>query len=299
MKKFTLGLFSAMLLTLGACSTDVEDQTQTVGYSTVNLVTPLNGGESFASKGTYKFYFNLTQMKGTVSTSNLMIDNKAYTFQTDTISYGYMGGNGMLIRLQNLKGYLDGNKDMPLSEANFDITSYYYVSNISVPDYVQTPNPYPYVIGQYTAGNWHVATFQEDASYFGVTTTTYAGEGGAVQGYENKEMLYRVIIDISKKTADVIIYNAKFAEPAPSLKAILLKDLKVTWGNGAYTIEGENVVPKVAEGTSWTENPTYVFNQFTMSTENKAMTKATMEYQVAGRFMGNFSGSYVVELESE
>lgn len=296
MKKFTLGLFSAALLALGACSTEVEDQTQTVGYAAVNLITPLNGGEPFASKGSYRFFLNLTQAKGTVSTSSLMIDNKAYSFQTDTVSYSYIGGQGMVIRMQNLKGNLDGDKDMPLSGANFDITSYYYVANISVPGYSQLPeNSYPYVIGQYTAGNWDVATFQEDASYYGVTTTSYAGEGGALQSYTNEEMLYRVIIDIDKKTADVIIYNAKFAEPAPTLQAILLKDLNVTWNQGSYSITGEEVVPGVAEGASWTDNPNYVFNKFEMTTTNRKLTQADMEYQVAGRFNGHFSGSYIID----
>ena len=297
MKKITVGLFSIALLAFGACSTDVDDQTQTVGYSTVNLVTPINGGESFASKGSYKFFLNLTQMKGTVSTSSLMIDNKAYSFQTDTVSYSYMGGQGMIITMNNLQGYLDGDREMPLSDANFDITSYYYVANIAVPDYAQVPDPYPYVIGQYTAGNWSVATFQEDAAYYGVTTTSYTSQNETMQSYTNEDMLYRVMIDVDKKTADIIIYNAKFAEPAPTLQAILLKDLKVTFGNGAYSIEGENIVPGVAEGTSWTENPNYVFDTFKMTTLNKELTQADMSYQVAGRFNGNFNGSYIVKFE--
>lgn len=300
MRKFTLGLFSVALLAMGACSSEVDDQTQTVSYPAVNLISPHDGGEPFASKGSYKFFLNLTQSKGTVSTASLMINNKAYTFQTDTVSYGYVGGNGMLIRLRNLKGNLDGNKEMPLLGANFDITSFFYVANISVPGYTQLPdNAYPYVIGQYSAGDWDVATFQEDASYYGETTTSYAGQEGALQSYKNESMLYRVMINLEKKTADIIIYNAKFAEPAPTLQAILLKDLKVTWKRGAYTIEGENLIPGVAEGSSWTENPNYVFNKFTMNTINKEMTQAEMEYQVAGRFQGNFRGSYVVEFKSE
>lgn len=300
MKKITLGLFSAALLAMGACSTEVEDQTQTVGYPAVNLISPLNGGESFATKGSYKFFLNLTQGKGTVSTTNLMIDNKAYSFQTDTVAYGYVGGNGMLIRMNNLKGYLDGNREMPLSGVNFDITSYYYSSNIQVPGFSQFPeNAYPYVIGQYSAGNWDVATFQEDASYYGETTTSYPGEGGTVESFKNEDMLYRVIIDIDKKTAQVIIYNAKFAAPAPTLQAILLKDLKVTWKHGSYSIEGENVVPEVAEGGAWTENPKYVFNTFAMNTLNRSMTQAEMSYKVAGVFNGYFKGSYVIEFKSE
>lgn len=295
MKKLTLGLFSAFLLALGACSSDVDDTTQTVAYSTVNLVTPLNGGESFASKGTYKFFLNLSKGYASVSTANLMIDNKAHFFQTDTVAYGYAGGNGLLIRMQNLKGNLDNDKSMPLANTIFDITSYYYVPTLAIPSYQQMPDPYPYIIGQYTAGNWQVATFQADCSYLGKTTTSYYDQNGVIQSFENKDMLYRVIVDIDKKTADIIIYNAKFAAPAPTLSAILLKDLAVTYGSGTYSIEGKDVVPSVIEGTSWQENPRFVFNSFKLFTLNKEMTQVDMDFEVAGVYHGNFVGSYIVQ----
>ena len=296
MKKLTLGLLSVLLLALGACNSDVDDTTQTVAYSTMNLVTPLDGGESFVSKGTYKFFLNMSKGKGCVSTANLMIDNKAHSFQTDTVAYGYAGGNGILIRLQNLKGYLDNDKTMPLTNDKFDITSYYYVPPLSIPGYSQMPDPYPYVIAQYTAGNWQVATFQEDCSYIGKTTTSYIGQDGSTQAFENDKMLYRVLINTDKKTADIIIYNAKFAssDKAPTIAAILLKDLKVTWGKGSYAIEGENVVPSVIEGAGWQENPKFVFDSFKFFTLNKELTQADMSYKVAGMYDGQFVGSYVV-----
>ena len=108
-------------------------------------------------------------------------------------------------------------------------------------------------------------------------------------------MLYRVLIDLEKKTADIIIYNAKFAAAAPPLKAILLKGLKVTWGKGSYSIEGENLIPSVPEGGTWQENPRYVFNKFAFNTNGKTMTDANMSYLVAGMYTGQFSGSYVLD----
>lgn len=294
MKKLTLGLFSVLLLALGACNSEVDDTTQTVVYNTVNLVTPLDGGESYASKGKYMFYLNMSKGKGSVSTSSLMINNKACSFHTDTVTYGYGGGNGVLIRLQNLNGYLDNDKTMPLSKDKFDITSYYYVPTMMIPGYAQMPQPYPYVIAQYTVGNWQVSTFQEDCSYIGETKTSYAGQGGVAQSFSNKDMLYRVIINIDKKTADVIIYNAKFAAPAPTISAILLKDLKVTWGKGSYTIEGKDIIPSVVEGTGWQENQKFVFNNFKLFTTNPEMTDADMSFTVAGMYYGQFVGSYVV-----
>lgn len=290
------------MLALGACSSDVKESQSTVSYPTMNLISPLDGGETFATEGNYSFMLNLTRRTGSVTTSNLKIDNKDYFFETDTVStenYTTIDG-GVLIRLRNLKGYLDNSKDMPLTNGNFDITSLFYVSNISVPGYNTTPDPYPYVIGQYTAGNWSVATFQKDAAYFGSTSTYYNDEAGEQQEYKNDKMLYRVIIDAAKKKADIIIYNAKFAEPAPELKPIILAGLDVTWKRGAYEIHGENVVPQVVEGTSTTPNERYMFNKFDFYTTNVAMTKAQITYDVmGGAFKGTFSGSYVVEIDEK
>ncbi len=298
MKKTTLGFLSMTMLALGACSTDVEDTVTTARYATCNLVSPQGEGESFASKGIYGFYFNMTKGVASVSTNDLKIDNMSYSFTTDTAAYrNYAYQEGELIRMKDLKGYLNNNRELPVNEANFDITSLFYVSNVPVPGYSTRPVSFPYVIAQYDAAGWSVATFQEDAAYHGTTLTMYQDSEGKPQSFENPDMLYRVIIDVDKKKADIIIYNAKFAAAMPKpLTAIILKGLEVTWKKGGYEIKGTDIVPEVVEGTSTTPNAQYAFNNFTFSTDGKAMVSAKVAYQVAGRFIGSFEGSYVADV---
>lgn len=291
------------MMILGACSSDVKDSQLTVTYPTVNLITPLDGGETLATAGKYTFQLNTTKLMGSVSTSDLKIDNRDYRIETDTVKYeNYttsMGGT--LIRMRNLKGYVDNNKDMPVNVTGFDLNNLTYhtlIHNIAVPGY-NYPEEYTFVVGQYTAGDWYVATIQKDASYFGKTTTTYADitEPGKTKTYENENMVYRVIIDITKKTADVILYNAKFAEEMPkALTAIILKGLNVTWHKGSYEIEGENIVPEVVEGNSTTPNEGYMFNKFKFATMDVNLLQASITYEVRnGAFKGEFHGKCALE----
>lgn len=297
MKKLTLGFLSIALLSLGACSTDVEDTTQSVRYTTVNLISPLDGSEPFATEGAYTFDLNLTRLYGTVSTTNLKIDNKDYSFTTDTVStLNYTGMQGFYIRFLNVKGYLGGDRTMPLNNANFDITSLFYSPGITIPEYPEKQENMPYIIGQYTAGDWYVVTLQKDATYVGKTKTTYPGQDGTEQTYENEGMYYRVIMDTDKKTADIIIYEPQFASSAPKLKSIRLKGLPVKFGHGSFTIDAQDVIPQMVEGTSWIDVPNFTFNSFSVSSTNKEMTKIKMDYTVAGAYQGSFSGACVVEL---
>ncbi len=299
MNKLSIGFLSIALLTLGACSTEVDDTTQSVRYTTVNLITPLDGSDAYATEGAYTFDLNLTRLYGTVSTSNLKIGNKEYSFTTDTVStLNYTGMYGFFIQFNNVQGYLNSDKSLPLTNANFHITSLFYYPETSVPGYSEKQENMPYIIGQYTAGDWYVVTMQRDATYVGTTTTSYLDIDGSAQSYENTGMYYRLIFDIDNNTVDVIIYQAKFASAAPQLTGILLKNLPVTFRNGAFSIDAENVIPSIIEGSSWTELPSYVFNTFSLSSTNTSLTKIRMNYTVAGSYHGTFEGACVLEVAS-
>lgn len=300
MKKLTFGILSIALLSLGACNNEVADYTQSVKYTTVNLITPLDGGESYATEGSYTFDLNHTQGNGTISTSSLKINNKDYTFTTDTVRMlNYTVQQGVLVRFQNVKGYLDRNTSMPLTDANFDITSLFYIPAIELPGYRQWQEYMPYIIAQYKAGDWYVATMQKDATFIGKTTTGYVDSNGTEQKYENSDMYYRLIIDIEKNKADLLIYKPKFASVAPELTGIRLKDLDVKYGYGSFSVEAENVVPGVAEGNDWTDNSKYVFNKLNITTTNKELTEISIDYTVAGAFKGSFKGSCVLALDAK
>lgn len=304
MKKFTLGIFACAALMFSACSTDVKDSTTTVAYASANLITPLDGSDTYASAGTYSFFFNLTQNKVSVYTDNLMINNTASKFSTDTVTCDNRvvsvddGGVGQVITINNAKGYLDNSTSYPITNSSFMLTSLAYRYNGNYPGINFTYPQGVMIVGQYRIENLcDVKTFYPDASFYGSTTSSYVDNDGNTQSYTNKDMLYRVVMDLKKNTASVVIYEAKFAEPQPKLTGIILRDLKVTYHNGGYSITGSNIVPEVIEGVSTTPNEKYVFDTFSLMTTSADLVDASINFQVAGKYKAFFTGSYIVRVK--
>lgn len=301
MKKFTFGIIAASALLLTACDMGSSDSTQSVNYLSANLVTPKDGSASFATPGTYTVFMNITQGTLSIATNNLMINNTAYSFATDTTQVkseivNTEMGNGQTITIDNPKGFFNNNRTLPLLNGKFVISSLNYKYGGQGANLSQTPlYAYPVIISHYDVGSdYTVRTFPPDACYLGNTSTTYPTEAGT-GSYYNKDMVYRVeITDFAKKKANVYIYQAKFAEAAPTLTGVVLKDLNISWENNYYTISGENITPGVIEGTQTTPNDKYVFDKFNFTTVGPDMTNANITYEVAGKFKGSFSGSYML-----
>ena len=157
---------------------------------------------------------------------------------------------------------------------------------------IATPTPVPVL--KYNIGNeYTVRTFCRDAYYAGTTTTHYTDKDGNAGSFENKEIVYRAVINVEKMTADVVIYNAQFAPQQPQkITAMVLKALPVeTMANG-YRITGEDIIPEVVEGAATTPNPNYPFKKFSMTTTSDNLDQVAMEFNVGDRYHGLFSGVY-------
>lgn len=291
MKKLFLGMIALSMLSMASCNTDVSDTTATVGYVGINLVTPLDGtSEPFITEANYRFFFNLTKGVTSVAMDGLKIDNADNSFSTDTVPFTqyYVHtdlGDGILDRITGAKGNFNKDASLPLSGFNCDLTGLFYWNNTIIPG-IENPawmsSDPTMLVMQYKVGNEYlIKTLQQDAFYCGTTKTTVGG----TQSFENKEMTYRVKFNKGYKTVDVIIYNAKFSEKAPSLTAVVLKNLDVTFetdtfGPGTYTISGTDIIPYVPDGGALTEYKNYPFKNFRMEFKNDALTESVISYNV-------------------
>ncbi len=310
MNKSTLSILLVAPALLASCGTDKTESKATVNYRICNLVTPLDGGESVASYGIYTFDFNLTEVKVATSTSSLLYNNNNYFFNTNDVTFAqYPPFNGMVYYFKGMKGNVNNSSATPLENPKFLITSNFVYEN---PGYTPTEHPgllydrtqiAPLVIASYQVGSdFKVNTFATDAFYIGVTNTEYPDMKGGMEYNENNDMYYRVLIDVAKKKADVIFYNAKFSksEREPKKIAIVLNNLDITYGDGCYEIKGENIVPKLFEAGQLEDYPSFTFETFSMQTTGETMNGAVMNYVVNNTmapgmsmtYKGSFAGQY-------
>ena len=143
-----------------------------------------------------------------------------------------------------------------------------------------------------------VRTFPADAVYTGYTTTTITKEGDADNHqFSTDKPMYRVIIDASKMTASLYIYNAKFSDAAamPELN-LRIDGLKVQPTNLGYEIVGTDVIPcTMAEGTPY---PSFTFATFRMSNVSDDLTSAKIEFSIPtmrGTYAASFQGKYLID----
>lgn len=180
---------------------------------------------------------------------------------------------------------------------NVDLINNYYYLSFSGEGSV---SPYgTYVAANFKVGSdYSIATFPREAYYGGTTITKY-NIGSGDKEFRNEVPMYFFNIDMSRRTAILTIYNAKFAEEMPmALSAVTLRGLKVEPSSqSGYRISGKNIVPVVGVGGNEVEYPQYTFDDIEMHPTNTALTQCEINYSVAGRFAGRFTGSYTVSAQ--
>lgn len=136
-----------------------------------------------------------------------------------------------------------------------------------------------------------VHTFPRNAFYKGETTTDFT-MGGVQQTFSSGNALYQLIMDLSNREATLVIYNVQFAAQMPIQTRMEIKNLKIEPNRQTgYVIKGENLVPVCGTGAGAVEYPAFVFNNVEITTVNDKMSKLSIDFNVAGRFHGAFTGS--------
>lgn len=175
------------------------------------------------------------------------------------------------------------------------INNYYYFSNTGG-NAGGTPPMGTIVASMFRVGGEYTVTVIPHIAYYGGTTVTqYQIKSEEVES-TFYEPLYYITLDLKNMTADLVIYNARFADLMPALAAVNLRGLKLeTSHEHGYTISGKNVVPSVGVGSNEVEYPQYVFDEIEMHPTNSLYTSCEIEYTVANKYKGRFTGSYRVQ----
>lgn len=302
MKKLLLFAAVAASLTIfSACEKNNEENsfTQVSSFNAYNLFTALNANDnSAAATSAAKYQIVSKYPANTISIiANTLALPGGATSSFTTIEMPYQT---YFVSVGDEPGYkfssLVATEDGSVKNLNADIPAAIYGPSFTVPGYPYTQSDCLKM--QYELDNeWLVRTFWSDMTFRGTTITNYPG---AEEPYANDNINYRVIMQTNDKgaikdKADVIFYNAKFAAPAPELKAIVLKDLALKFDNNGFKISGENIVPSVLmDGDQLIENKKFTFNEFSLSSTGD-LIGATATFTVAGVYKGNFSGSSVAK----
>lgn len=312
MKKIIFGIAAFSMLTMNSCKDNDGTSTMSYPVSTYNLVTPYTGDtDPIVNAATYKFNFDLMAQTVAVSTELALSTSGVTSFVTNNI--GYTGGlyqlneavaedvltpSGEII---NIKANTAGTTNTSLDVTDFQclLTVFPYIPpTVDGIEAVSCPYGYEYAVMSYNLGDrYQVRSFWPDVTFKGSTTTHYP-YGTENKTFTNKDVLYRVKMDLEKKTATVIMYNALLAEEMPkAISNIVLKNLPVVFSNQGYSINAENVVPEVYEAGTATPNTRFVFNNFSLVVEGD-LTEAAISYKVANVYEGNFTGSYIVKFST-
>ncbi|MBD5218450.1 MAG: hypothetical protein HDS73_08200 [Bacteroidales bacterium] len=287
MKKSILFASLCAGLILTACSTEDPVYTSTQGFNVANLILPINENEDpFVQTGTITFEVESYSQMLKVATSELIINNKNYSFNTQQMSYGITEYGGFSFaapyvydgdnRIQSLRGVVTYNINNPKSLGiDSNISGVNGVADFGVACLVQYNIPDVAV----------VKTIQREAYYAGTVDTSVSGQ----DPFTSKSAIFRVILDLEKRNATVVVYNAKFNSQMPQL-TFVLKDLDLIYTDNGYEIKGEEIVPIGADGSPY---PGFPFNTFHFVAKGNDLSAADIDFTVSGRFKGKFSGSFL------
>ncbi len=269
-------------------------------YSMITNIT--DGGEPVVAGTLYKF--NLDMMAGTATIGGELplSTNNNVTFVTNNLAcaigtYTFEDSYREVMKMESMRAGTASNKD-DLVNFNCELTQLAYfpkeiqgLPEFSYPSYLR------YAVMSFNLGqNYQVRTFWPDMTFRGTTTTSYPASDGTMKTFTNKDVQYRLVMNLKEKKATVILYDVKLAEEMPqTISNIVLSDLALSFSSSGIHVDGTNVVPSVYEGGVATPNSRYTFDSFQCDL-NGDLTSATMRYTVAGSYNGHFSGSYILKV---
>ncbi len=307
-----LSIAAVSLLILTSACNDDDDQGTKISrrYTAINLFTPVVESQpSFVTVSDYNIDMEVPANVITTRSENLSFNGAIHTLSVPVTKFTFHKFlDGDLISYEAPTASLDGQQGV-ISNFKCKISGLFYRLDGVVPNVDNSRKYEPVVMAQYNIGSlYSVATFQSDATYRGITSTTFAYQGQQME-YKTKSGSYRVVINPNTLKADVVLYRVKFAEQAPAL-ILVLKDLDVTLGRNGYTISGNNIIPGQQDGAMLTPNESFPFESFTLTTTNDELSTVSINYTVRNKSMedkigngarvvyeGAFSGSYVSDPE--
>lgn len=295
-KQIAIAALSALILATG-CNKESEAN-QTFNIAAYNLVTSADPAVLPEVSGTrYVSTFDVGRGKLTFGVSNLMLGGQKLTFATDPAPYQSYnlnlgsGGYHNIFTTQASSAGMAGSTEIRNLKA--ELTTALYSPNIALSAY---PVSYPgdlTLVASYQIGNYTVRTFWPDASFAGIMSTTM----GNADPERFEGVLFRVVMDMEKSTANVLMYNIKFSDKMPVQSCLVLKGLSLAFNHDGWVISGQDIIPSQIEGGTETPNPGFPFRKFEMTSEGD-LTVAEATFDVGSAFHGEFKGAYCVTLSN-
>lgn len=294
-KNLTFIAGTAVLVSLASCDLDKGVSSESFSVKVSNLYIPSDPAEevTFQHNCAYALNMDYSAGKMSVASADLKIDGKETSFTADNMPMkSYFGGVDKTWAFKNGQATLaDGTLLTDMNGYLSTMVQYYEIASDVYEAYLTRPM----LVMSYKLGDMTVKTFSPNTYFRGETVTTYPDRTGAMSEYKSTDAVYRVLFAEDMKTANVVIYNIKFASEMPNpLEVVVLENLDVSLSQSGYTITGTDVVPKMREGEGLTDVPERIFNSFKLYTSGNDLTTVKCEYVVSSVFHGSFEGFSVV-----
>lgn len=294
--------YASMAILFTSCLGDEDDSKFKIKETLklANLVIPESETEEPYVLADVKYDFELEHIHNTaiVRVEDMMLDmHTKLSFESNPVqssSNNYTQGSVYRFSIENISTLVNGmyNAAYQIEDMNCMLTTAYYA-----PTEMLQQNPAPLgrlAVMSYEIGDlYDVKSFPVSAFYSGETKTYYVTKGGSEKTFSSRSALYGVNMNLAEKTADIVIYDAQFAEEMPMKLTMMLKGLNIEFTREGYVIKGENIVPLV--GNDAIEYPQFAFNEFVFECNDEFLINANVKFTVAGQYRAEFSGKYLIQ----
>lgn len=294
MKKVLFISLASMALFATSCddNNDEDWKENTINLQTTSaaVIIPSNTSDDVTFIPEYALRYEQSVADGKVAVKSMtpikLPDETTFSFYSPSTS---TTGNQLTILVDPMPFKSDDGRDVRLRTR---LTSQYFNYDSNNNQILQTGRSAFSLSIINIATQYTIKTFQPQCYFSGKTNTLINNE----QPFTNPNILYAVDIDIANRKATVTMFNAKFAEAAPNIRVLRLRNLSFVGDRSSgYRIEGTNVVPEVQEGNQWIPNQHFTFDSFSLVPTSENLSVASINYRVAGIYTGSCTGSYIVQ----
>ena len=309
MKKLLMMMAGAAIVGFSSCNSEPEAK-MNYQVPTFNYITSPTA-EPVIEYGQYQWDINQVDDKLSVSALNLKLGDTNANFTIPGIKYESalleFDGHGNMYYSNKTKASGSTFSGLLVSDLDFELTPLFYMPpfelqyknnpnlNVKLPDLkysVPGGSMMFYTLMNYKVnGVTMVRTFWPDLVMNGETKTSVNGMED--QAFTSDKVTYRIVLDLNAKTAVLVAYNVQFNPQMPAMKVLIVPGLTMTPTAAGYTLTGNDITPLYIEGGMLMENPEFPFNTVNFRS-NERLTGGELNFTVAGRFKGNFSGKGVL-----
>ncbi|MDE6649526.1 MAG: hypothetical protein K2K45_06330 [Muribaculaceae bacterium] len=299
MNKLKIFYLALVGVALTSCDMANRDSHYDMTYNVDNLIVDTENFDQPAvvSESKYKFYHNLSKNSVDITASDVIIDNRKISFETDTMApvsktfsenVAYLGfsrkGNvGKGASVSDLSGYIPYL--YRVASTNLFNSNYKFEYNLEQ----------SLILNYMLDGKYRISTFQSFSTYVGSSYVTDSGSS-----FSTKNTGYVVDIDFTKKTALVYVLGMELtADPkSTDAKVMLLQDVPVIFTHEGFRLEAsapKTTIPGTVDNKSaFVESPDYKVSDFSMALVYPELTDTEINYKVAGKNV-HFNGCSILK----